>query len=338
MMVRRRSLLRVIVASLIAAPASVLPQDQSKVYRLGYASLRAGPEALDEAFVQGMRELGYVVGRNLVIEYRWADNDRERFQTQIEELLRLNVDVIVTSSAAAVRAAMRATKTVPIVIEGAADPVGSGLVASLAHPGGNVTGMSLLFNDLAPKRLQLLRELLPDITRVAVLGWRPTGLAPGSTAPGRDSTAQLILETQAAASRIGVDVSPHIVETTDGLPQAFAQMKRNGVQAVLVQNSPFTFQRRAEIVGAFSRDRLPAMYEVGEFVDAGGLVSYGPDVRDTYRRAAAYVDRIFKGANPADLPMEQPTKFELVINLRTANVLGLRVPQPLLLRADKVIR
>lgn len=336
MMIRRRLVLGVVVVSLITASTTGIAQTQNKVYRVGYAGLRAGPAAPEDAFVQGLRELGYVVGRNLVIEYRWADNDTTRLQTQIEELVRLNVDVIVTSATPGVRAAMRATKTIPVVMTAASDPVGTGLVANLAHPGGNVTGMSLLSIDLAQKRLQLLAELLPSVTRVAVLGWR---VPDAMSSPTKERpTDRLVAETQTAGSRIGIGVSAYIVGSPAELPQAFAQMKRDSVHAVIVQINPLTFQYRAEIVGALARDRLPAMYETRDFVDAGGLVSYGPDVRESYRRAASYVDRIFKGANPGNLAIEQPTNFELVINLKAANTLGLRIPQPLLLRADAVIQ
>jgi putative ABC transport system substrate-binding protein len=336
MMIRRRALLRVVAVILIAASAIGLAQAQSKVYRLGYASFRAGPSTPDEAFVQGLRELGYVVGRNLVIEYRWADNDLARFQTQVDELVRLKVDVIVTSATPAVRAAMRATNTIPIVFAAAADPVGTGIVPNLAHPGGNVTGMSLRSTDLAQKRLQLLRELLPGVTRVAVLGLRGPDAA--SVRTDQRQMDRLVVETQSAGARIGVDVSARFVGSAAELPRAFAQMKRDGVQAVIVQQGALTFQHRGEIIGTLSRDPLPAMYEGRDFVDAGGLVSYGPNVRDSYRRAAGYVDRIFKGANPGDLAIEQPTKFELVINLKAASALGLTVPKALLLRADEVIQ
>jgi len=336
MIFRTRALLPIAVVSLIAVSTNGLAQTQSRVHRLGYASFRAGPAAPDEAFVQGLRELGYVDGRNIVIEYRWADNDITRFQTQVDELVRLNVDVIVTSATPAVRAAMRATKTIPIVMAAAADPVGTALVANLAHPGGNVTGMSLLSNDLAQKRLQLLRELLPGVTRVAVLGPRP-GPDAASVPTDQRLMDRLVAETQAAGSQIGVDVSAHIVGGAAELPQAFTQMKRDGIQAVIVQQGAFTFQHRGEIVEAISRNRLSAMYEGRDFVDAGGLMSYGPDVRESYRRAAGYVARIFKGAHAGELAIEQATKFELVINVKAANALGLAIPRALLLRADDVI-
>jgi len=295
-----------------------------------------GRTHLLDAFRSGLDEGGYVEGRNLIIEYRWGENDMTRFQMQVNELVRLNVDVIVTSATPAVRAAMRATKTIPIVIAAAIDPVGTGLVSNLAHPGGNVTGMSLRSNDLAQKRLQLLRELLPSVSRVAVLGSQGPDAA--SVPTDQRPADRLVGETQAAGSRISVDVSAYIVGAAAELPQAFAQMKRDGVQAVIVQQGALTFQHRGEIPDMLSRDSLPAMYEGRDFVDAGGLVSYGPDVRESYRRAARYVDRIFKGANPGDLAIEQPTKFELVISLKAANALGLTVPQALLLRADEVIQ
>lgn len=336
MKVRRRAVLRVVVVSLAAVATNSLAQLRGKVHRVGYASFRAAPAAMDEAFLQGLRERGYVVGRDVLIEYRWADNDLARFEAQVDELLRLNVDVIVTSATPAVRAAMRATKTVPIVFAAAIDPVGTGLVVNLAHPGGNVTGMSLLSNDLARKRLQLLRELLPGVSRIAVLGSRGADYA--SVPPSQRPIDRLIAEAQAAGSPIGIAVSARPIRVITELPQATAQMKRDGVQAVIVQQTALTGQHRSEIVELLSRDRLPAIYEARDFVESGGLISYGPDVHDSYRRAAGYVDRIFKGAKAGDLAIEQATKFQLVINLKTANALGLVVPQELLLRADDVIQ
>jgi len=327
---------RLAAAGLLGEPAIVMGQTKDKVYRIGYANLRGGPGALDEAFVQGLRDLGYTDGRNVVIEYRWANNDTTRLQTQIEELVQSNVEVIVTSSTPGVRIAMRATKSIPIVIAAAADPVGTGLVADLAHPGGNVTGMSLLTTDLARKRLQLLHELLPGAARVALLAWQVPEAA--ALPAGRGATERLVAETRAAGLLSGVNVSPQVVATPTELPQAFARMKRDRVQAVIIQNSSFTYENRAEIFGEMLRERLPAMYEARNYAEDGGLVSYGADVQDSFRRAAGYVDRILKGARPGDLAIEQPSKFELVVNLKTAKALGLTIPQSVLLRADEVIQ
>ena len=329
----RRGFLRATAAAgLLSVRAHVLAQAQGKVYRIGYASFGAGPGKETEAFLQGMRDLGYGVGRNLVIEYRWADSDRARFDAMVEELVRLNVDVIFTAYAAAIGRAMRATRTIPIVMGTASDPVSTGLIARLDHPGGNVTGMSVQSPDLAGKRLQLLRELVPGLTRVAVLG--------GAFAAGNFPTSLdlVIAATEAAGRQVGIGVSAQRVAHVDGFAHAFAEIKRERAQALIVHNHPLTFGQRAAIVEMAARERLPDMYHIRAFVDAGGLISYGPDVNDLYRRAATHVDKILKGAKPGDLPVEQPTKFELVINNKTAKALGLTMSQSLLLRADEVIQ
>jgi putative ABC transport system substrate-binding protein len=323
------------VAGLIVARANVLAQVQGKVYRIGYPNLRAGPSELEEAFLRGMRDLGYVVGRNLFIEYRWGNNDLKRFDAMVDELVRLNVDVIVTSSTGAVLHAMQATRTIPIVMAVAADPVEAGLVASLVHPGGNVTGLSLLTSDLAGKRLQLLRELVPGVTRVGVLGWRPAG---SIYPPGRHPTELLVAGTQAAGRQMGIEVSAQVVLDGNGFAQAFSEFKREGDQALIVQSSPLAFETRATILEMAARQQLPDMYEERRFVDAGGLVCYGANTTDLFRRAATQVDKILKGAKAGDLPVEQPTKFDFVVNLKTAKALGLTIPQSLLLRADEVIQ
>jgi putative ABC transport system substrate-binding protein len=222
---------------------------------------------------------------------------------------------------------MRATRSIPIVMAAVADPVAAGLVASLARPGGNVTGLSLRTPDLARKRLQLTRELVPGARRVALLAEHVAG-------PSQGTTKLLVEETQAAASQMKIDLLVREISRSDELADAFAWFRRGQAQAAIVQVSQLTVEHRRAIVELAARERLPAMYEVRNFVDDGGLVSYGPDLRETYRRAAAYVDRIFKGARPADLPIEQPDKLELVINLNAANALGLAISQALLLRAE----
>jgi putative ABC transport system substrate-binding protein len=259
----------------------------------------------------------------------------DRLQPLAEELVRLNVDVIVTATTPAIRAAMRATSTIPIVVEATADPVGTGLVASLGRPGGNVTGMTLQSTDLARKRLQLMREIVPGATRIAVLTLRDPDT---QLDPARMAGNLMIAETRVAARQTGVGLVERAVANADDLPEAFAQFQREGAQALIVQVNPLTLQHRPKVVELAAQQRLPAMYEVRSFVDDTGLVSYGPDLTEMYRRAAAYVDRIFKGAKPGDLAIEQPTKFELVINLKTAKALGLTIPQSLLLRADEVIQ
>jgi putative tryptophan/tyrosine transport system substrate-binding protein len=294
---------------------------------MGYLSLRTGPGPLDEAFLRGLRALGYVEGRNLVIEYRWAAEKEDRLPALAAELVKLNVELIVTSSTPAISAATRATSTIPIVMQTAADPVGSGFIASLGHPGGNVTGLTLLSTELAGKRLQLMRQLLPISTRVGLLALDNAFATPLLLAAMRD-----------AARQMDIELVVQLVTKAEDLPAAFAEFQRAGAHGLIVQFSPFTSDQRTRIVGLAARHRLPAMYETRFFVDAGGLVAYGPDAVEMFRHAAIFVDKILKGAKPGDLPIEQPTKFEFVINLKTAKALGLTIPQSLLLRADEVIQ
>jgi putative ABC transport system substrate-binding protein len=331
----RRTFIVSVAFGLCATPPAAFAQGPGKVYRVGYLNFRAGPAAADEAFVSGMRELGYSVGRNLIIEYRWAGNDEARLPPLADELVRLKVDVIVTAGTPATRAAMRAAGTIPIVMAAVADPVGTGLVASLGRPGGNVTGMTLQSTDLARKRLQLIRDIVPRATRIALLV-RADDAQPDPARLG--STALLVAETEAAARQLGIVLLARTIANADELPDAFAQFRREQAQALIVQVSPLALDQRARIAELAARQRMPAMYEIRNFVDAGGLVSYGPDLQDMYRRAATYVDRIFRGAKPGDLATEQPGKFEMVINMQTAKALGLTIPQSLLLRADEVIQ
>jgi putative ABC transport system substrate-binding protein len=324
----RRAFLGVAAAgSLIAMPAVARAQQAGKVHRVGFLSLQSGLTSTTEAFPKEMRELGYVEGRNLIIEYRWAARKEERLPELAAELVRLKVEVIVTAAAPTIEAARRATSTIPIVMATAADPVGSGLVASLARPGGNVTGLTALSTELAGKRLQLARELVPKATRVAVLAYH-----------GSSVTRLFLEEMRAAAQQIGVQLVVQEVNETGDLTGAFTAMQRERAQALVVQVSPFSADNAKRIVELAAQHRLPAMYDVRSFVDAGGLVSYGPSLPEMFRRAAFYVDKILKGAKPADLPIEQPTKFELVINLKAAKALGLTIPPALLARADQVIQ
>lgn len=322
-------------AGALQSASRVFAQSSGRVYRIGYLNLRAGPEALDEAFISGLGELGYTVGRNLGVEYRWANGQTERLQGLADELVRLNVDAIVTATTPAIRAAMRATRTIPIVVQATADPVGTGLVASLGRPGGNVTGLTLQSTDLARKRLQLLREVIPGSERIAVLTLRDPDAA--QTNPAQLAGNLMISELKVAAQQLAMDLAIRSVATAEELPDAFAQFQRDRAQALFVQVNPLTLQHRARIVTLAARHRIPAMYEIASFVIEGGLVSYGPDLADMYRRAATYVDRILKGAKPGDLPIEQPIKFEMIINVRTARVLGLAIPQSIVVRADRLI-
>jgi putative ABC transport system substrate-binding protein len=242
--------------------------------------------------------------------------------------VRLKVDVLVTAGTAVTVAAQRATRMTPIVMAGVSDPVGGGLVDGLARPGGNVTGLTMMTPELAAKRLQLIRELLPGATRVAVLA--------SPNAPAH-ITERLLDQIRPAAQQLGVRPLVAYAKTAEELPEAFAGMQRERAQALMVQISPFTFEHRAQIAALAARQHLPSVYDDQSYVEAGGLASYGPNLVEMHRQAASFVARILKGASPADLPVEQPTKFELVINLKTANTLGIKIPQSMLSRADKVI-
>ncbi|MFO1314852.1 MAG: ABC transporter substrate-binding protein [Burkholderiales bacterium] len=321
---------------LLVAAGHAVGQRPVKQFRIGYLSLRAGPNERDEAFVQRLRELGYRNGDNLLIEYRWADEDLSLLERQADELVRLPVDVIVTAQAPAVRIAKKASAKIPIVMAAVADPVGAGLISSFARPGGNLTGLSVLTTDLSAKRLQLLRELVPGATRIAVLAWDIVGRDLASKERG--PAGSFVAETEAAGRALGAEVRAYFIGSATDLPRAFAAMEQARSQALIVKNNSLTYELRAAIVETTKRLRLPDMYEARELVAAGGLVSYGPNASELYRQAAGYVDRIFKGAKPADLPVQQPTKLDFVLNLKTAKAIGLTIPQALLLRADEVIQ
>jgi putative ABC transport system substrate-binding protein len=313
----------------LAAPA----QQPTKVARIGYLLTgvldSSETRVVLDAFRQGLSERGYVEGQNIVIEYRTAGGKLDRFPVLATELARLKVDLIVAPNTPAALAAQRASSTVPIVTVAMGDPVGDGLVASLARPDGNVTGLTFIGPQLVAKRLELLREALPRVSRVAVL-WHPGAFA--------QRTMQTMLkETEAAARTLGVQLQLVEVQSADGLDRAFSMMTRDHAETLLVFPSAMLFNERRRIVDLAAGHRLPAMYQASEFVELGGLISYGASIPDLARRSATYVDRILKGAKPADLPVEQPTKFELVLNLKTAKALGLTIPQSLLLRADVVV-
>jgi putative ABC transport system substrate-binding protein len=323
---RRIGLAVILTVGLVLAPLAAVAQQAGKVYRIGFLSMGSGSTA-PEAFREGLRELGYVEGRNLITEYRWAAGKAERLPEMAAQLVRLKVEVIVTVTTPATEAARRTTSTIPVVMAAVADPVGSGLVAGHARPSGNVTGLTLMSTELVGKRLQLVRELIPKATRVAVLAYR-----------GYTSATRPYLEAmRAAAQQMGVQLVVQEVNEAGDLPGAFTAMQRERAQALDVRASPFSTENAKRIVELAAQHRLPAMYDVRSFVEAGGLVSYGPSASEIFRRAAFYVDKILRGAKPADLPVEQPTKFELVINLKTAKALGLTIPQSLLVRADQVI-
>ena len=323
----RRKLVIALGAGALAAPFGSFAQQPGKVWRIGFLSSLSGPNESTEAFRDQLRILGYIDGRNLSIEYRWSAGDDARLPEMAAALVQLKVDVIVTHAGLPPAAAKRATSTIPIVTLATADPVGQGLVASLARPGGNLTGMSMLSTDLTGKRVQMLREFVPKATRVAVLAMK-----------GTPATPLLLAQMRTVAQQMGLTLLVHEVNEPGALADAFAAMQRAGAQVLIVQQAPFTAANRKLIVDLAAKYRLPAMFDLRQFVDDGGLISYGPSIPDLYRRAAYYVDKIFKGAKPADLPVEQPTKFEMFINGKTAKALGLTIPQSLLISADKVIQ
>jgi len=321
--------------SLLAMPLAAEAQQAGKVYRVGLVFTTApvsemiGPDPvhpLVRSFLDGLRALGYVQGRNLVLEPRSAEGKFERFREILEELVSLKVDVLVVAGNPMTQRAKEVTSTVPIVMMFVNDPVTDGLVPSLARPGGNVTGVTGTAGpEIEGKRVELLKQALPKIRRVAFLGTKPDWEDPFGKS------------TQAAAQALRVTLL-HAEHTPDNYADAFARIVRERPDALLVPNTTSNFARRRLIVDFATKSRLPGMYPVRDFTEAGGLMSYGLDFRDQFRRIAVYVDKILKGAKPADLPVEQPTKFELVINLKTAKALGLKIPQPVLIRADEVIQ
>ena len=333
MMIRGVAVIAVLALSLLAAPLAAEAQQAAKVARIGYLSpnLATGPH-LREAFRQGLRDLGYVEGRNLVIEYRDAEGKVERLPALAAELVALKVDVIVTEGGNTVvpLAAKQATRTLPIVFATAADAVGSGLVTSLARPGGNVTGLDSLSTELVGKRLELLTQAVPGVGQVAVL-WLP-GVY------GERTEKEMLTGAEVAAR--GLKVRVQFVEATRDpadLGRAFSDMTRARAGALTVLPNNMFRREHRRLLDLAARHRLPAVYPWRDFVAAGGLMSYGASLTDLSRRAATYVDRILKGAKPGDLPVEQPTKFELVINLKTARTLGLTIPPSVLARADQII-
>ena len=313
----------------LAAPLPADAQQPAKISRIGILRPGAPPDPLVEAFRQGLHELGYAEGRDIIIEYRWAEGKEERLTDLAAELVRLKVDVIVVSATRGPLAAKQATTTIPIVMAASGDPVAAGLVASLARPGGNVTGLSVISPELSGKRLELLKGVVPKLSRVAVL-W--------DADPGNPFPRLVLKEMEIAAAALRVQLQLLGIREPKELDGAFEAATRGRAGGVVVVGGPLTIANRMQIVILAAKHRLPVMYGLKEFVEAGGLISYGPNHSDLYRRAAVYVDKILKGAKPADLPVEQPTRFELVINLKTAKALGLTIPQSVLIRADEVIQ
>ncbi|HEV2056385.1 MAG TPA: ABC transporter substrate-binding protein [Methylomirabilota bacterium] len=330
-MTTRRAFIGTLAGGLLAAPLGAEAQQAGKVWRIGllggYSPTSKEASHLWEGFFQGLRELGYVEGQNILIEGRWYGDQTERLPALAAELVRLKVDVIVAGAVPAPEAAQRATSTIPIVIMTHPDPVGSGLVASLARPGRNVTGLSLLTPELVGKRLQLLKEAVPGISRVAVL-----------SDPTNPAQALLLREAEVAARSLKVQLQVLEARAPSDFASTFSAMTKDRAGALITLGANMFFAHRTRIVELAAQSRLPALYGQKEFAEAGGLMAYGANTRENFRRAATYVDKILKGAKPADLPVEQPTKFELVINLKTAKALGLTIPPSLLQRADKVIQ
>jgi putative tryptophan/tyrosine transport system substrate-binding protein len=304
-------------------------QQPTKVPRIGFLATVSPSTISDriEALRHGLRELGYVEGKNIVVEWRYAEGKLDRLPALAAELVRLKTDLIVTAGPQATRRAKEATVTIPIVMGFDNDPVGSGFVASLARPGGNITGLSTLAPQISGKQLELLKEIVPKLSRVAVLG--------DSNEPGN---AQALKEVELAAGAFKVQLQYLDVLNLKDIENSFQSASKQRAGAVLVLAGPVMPAHRTEVVNLAAKNRLPAMYFRSDFVEAGGLMTYNVNYNDLFRRAATYVDKILKGAKPADLPVEQPTKFELVINLKTAKQIGLTIPPNVLARADKVIR
>jgi ABC-type uncharacterized transport system substrate-binding protein len=318
----------VLAVLMLVSPAAGEAQPARKVYRIGYLgyATRSVESKYLEAFERRLRELGYVAGQNVVIEYRWADGNRDRLPELAAELVRLRVDVVAAVGNPSIVALKGATQTIPIVMVVAGDPVGAGLIRSLDRPGGNVTGLSNLAEGLSAKWLELLKEAAPTLTRVAVL-----------RVPDTPAHATMSKEIHVAAQRLGA--TPQFLEVRDleEIQRAFDALTKGRADALMVLPHPVTFAHQRRIVDIAAKNKLPGMYPWAEFAEAGGLMAYAASRPDMFRRSATYVDKILKGAKPADLPVEQPTKFELVINLQTARVLGLTIPAALRLRADQLI-
>ncbi len=318
----------VLAVGLVLAPRAAEAQQTGKVYRIGYvgnSSPSLEPKLLS-AFRDGLRDLGYVEGQNIRIEYRWAEGRYERFPDFMAELIRLKVDLIVVAGTPATLAAKRATNAIPIVMAVIGDALEAGVVPSLARPGGNITGLSTVVPELEGKRLELLKQALPKLSRLAVLA-----------NPANPFVAVAWRQTQRAAETLHIKLQRVDVRQPEEFGNAFSVIANERPDALTVMADRFILTHRAQIIAFGTKSRLPGMFPYWEFVEEGGLMAYGPSYADMFRRSATYVDKILKGVKPADLPVEQPTKFELMINLKTAKTLGLTIPQTLLLRADQVI-
>ena len=329
-MSRRRQILIALGSGALIAPYASLAQQNNKIRRIGFLVAAARPPSIDAhymgAFVRGLRDLGYVEGKNFVIEWRFADGNYQRLPALAGELVGLNVDVLVTGGTAANSALQKATTTIPIVNATMSDPVGNGFAKSLTHPGGNITGLALATTDMSPKHVELLRLIVPKLTSLGLL-----------VNLGNSAHPAVAKSITTNAQRLGIKVRILDARNADGLTRNFSIMKQERTEAVIAVVDAFFISQRREIAELALKNNLPSMFSAQEHVEAGGLMSYGQNLADLYRRAAAYVDKIFKGAKPGNLPIEQPAVFSLAINSKTAKALGLEIPQELLLRADKVI-
>jgi len=327
MKLRTIGLIVTLALGLLAGPLPAEAQQAGKVYRIGYLTLvsAANSKGNSDPFRESLRELGYVEGKNIVIEYRHADGKRDRLPKLAAELVRARVDVIVVAGTRAIKAAKKTTSTIPIVAGAAGDLVGAGLLASLARPGGNLTGSTRMATELGGKRIELLKEAVSKVSRVAVI-W--------STRQDGDE----LREIESAARQLGVKIQAAKIKDPNKFQSAYAAMAKERADALIILHSGFAYTHRRQLIELAEENQLPSMCEQARWTKAGCLLSYGPDLPYLWRRAAIYVDKILKGANPADLPVEQPTKFILVINLKTAKKLGLTIPPEVLYRADKVIK
>ena len=324
---RRREFIRLFSSAVVAWPLTALAQKPAaKIWRLGILQPGAPPDPLVDTLQERLKELGYSEGHNIAYEYRWAEGKPPRLTELAKELVDLKVDVITAFSTPAAIAAQKATQTIPIVFAGVGDPVGSGVVSSLSRPGGNITGISILATELSAKRLELLEEIVPGASPVAMF-WNDSN-------PGMVLRAH---EAQNAAGKLGLNLQSIGVHDLISFDTAFAAIESGRFNALLILVDPFTREHRQRIVDFAAQRRLPAIYELREFVDAGGLISYGPSLTALERRVADYVSMIFKGSNPADLPVELPTKFEMVIGMKAAKALGLTLSQSVVMRADELI-
>jgi putative ABC transport system substrate-binding protein len=327
-MMNRRTAIRRLATVILSIGSLAHAQQAKRTPRIGYLSLAAKPSPRDEAFVQGLRDLGWVDGQNITIEYRWAAGKVESLSSLADELVSLKVDIIAAPATPAVNAAKNATKTIPIVMVSVADAVGSGFVASLAQPRGNITGSTNILPELAEKRVGLLREVLPKLSRVAFLAYGPD-----------PAHRQFVKEAREAAQSFKMQLQPLVLASVDEIEGAFTAMKKERAGALIVQPLFVSaLGQGGRIAELAAKNRMPTISDGSQFAEAGGLMFYGPDSVAVYRNTATFVDKILKGRKPADLPVEQPMKFDFVINLQTAKKIGLNIPQSVLFRASKVIK